>query len=328
MSDNPYSTERDDDLDGVDTIVKNANIFLDGESLILPDPSYLDEFPDEVSSINSSIHRGGDFVTFENAPSNAPRHLKNMGASPQTKSTSRSSVGEKSRTSRETRTSPTPNSPTEAASSSFVPLWIKRAPKWLKVVFLLSVLLLIGAMILVVVGLFLAMSDEDDRNASDNALNDGNGFTVPPILPSQTSAPVPETGVSTTPPGEVSSPTLQPTEAPVASPQTDTNLLVLYVTTGGFQVEPEQFGMIPTGPGNSFLVQLGNWNDANRCDDADYDEVKDLFSYSSVPVYFVVGNREYLGKSADALGMNFPWRFLIVLILYFYRLQRPSQCNG
>lgn len=287
------ANEVDDDNDGVDTIVRNANIFLDGESVILPDTTYVDDdYPDEISSINSSIHPNADLAAFDNDPPGHSRQVRIKGNSPQTKSsTTPSLVEEKSRTSKDTRSVPTSNNQSaEVASSSFMPLWIRQAPWWLKIVFLLSVLLLLGAMILVVVGVFLALKDDD---TTGSALTDGNR-TFPP------SAPTPTTSVP------AFTPTAQPTAPPASQmpSQVNPSLLTFYVTMGEFDGELDQLSEISVGLGNSFLVQLGNWNTnvtENGCVDMDFDEIDALYSSSSVPVYFVVGDKEYRGKLTSVL---------------------------
>jgi hypothetical protein len=298
----PYNrynnSEDDEDPDGVDTIVRNANIFLDGESVILPESTYGDDnFADDVSSINSSIHPNRDVVTFEN---DLPTHqLKIKGISPQTKDTTPSFIEEKSRTSKDTRSVPTSQSqPAEVASASFVPLWVRQAPTWLKVVFLLSVLLLVGAMVLVVVGLVLAMSSNDEDT---NALTGGGNGTFPPSTQT-TLAPAATPTIDETLP-----PTAPPSDFPSTSMPSlmDADLLTIYVTMGEIGDEFEQLSSIPTASGNSFMVHVGNWNTdiiEDGCEDMDYDEVKGIYSSSSVPVYFVVGDNEYGGKSKFALG--------------------------
>ena len=315
MSYNQYPTEGDDDNDGVDTIVRNANIFLDGESVVLPDTTYVDDdYPDEISSINSSIHPNSDLAAMD--PPASARHVTIKGNSPQTKSTTTPSlVEEKSRTSKDTRSVPTSNNQTaEAASTSFVPLWIRQAPGWLKMVFVLSVLLLLGAMILVIVGVFLALKDDD---TTDSALAEGNR-TFPP-------------NDQTTP-----APVLAPTSAPSAPPasqmpsQVNPNLLTFYVTMGEFDGELDDLSGISSGIGNTFMVHLGDWNTnvtENGCEDMDFDGIESLYSNSSVPVYFVVGSKEYSGKSTYELSAL---KVAVLASHYvaccFHRLYGPIRC--
>ncbi|GAX23643.1 hypothetical protein FisN_12Hh216 [Fistulifera solaris] len=309
----PYNrynnSEDDEDADGVDTIVRNANIFLDGESVILPESTYGDDqFADDVSSINSSIHPNRDVVTFENDLPTSSRQLKIKGISPQTKDTTPSFIEEKSRTSKDTRSVPTSQSqPTEVASSSFVPLWVRQAPTWLKIVFLVSVLLLVGAMVLVVVGLVLAMSSNDEDS---NALTGGGNGTFPPSTQT-TLAPVATPTIDETLP-----PTFPPSDFPSTTmpSQMDADRLTIFVTMGELGEELEQLSSIPTASGNSFLVHLGNWNTdilEDGCEDIDFDEIKSVYSGSSVPVYFVVGDSEY-GECSDPASALDEWRTNLV----------------
>lgn len=109
---------------------------------------------------------------------------------------------------------------------------------------------------------------------------------------------------TTTPPEVVAEMEIQPqvetTEASESS--YDPDVVTFFVTGGRFtnnalaQV-PAQLGTMPVRGGTSFLVHLGDWNSpyATRCDEQSYQDVNDLFSNSSIPVYFLPGDNDYNG---------------------------------
>ena len=126
----------------------------------------------------------------------------------------------------------------------------------------------------------------------------------PTVAPaSNTEGPVPGTGE------EPEQDTLQDeqTEAPEhQDPEAvpyDEFVTTFFVTGGRFTNDalaqvPEQLRTLPVRGGTSFMVHLGDWNSpyATQCDSQSYEDVNDLFSNSSIPVYFVPGDNDFNGK--------------------------------
>jgi hypothetical protein len=86
------------------------------------------------------------------------------------------------------------------------------------------------------------------------------------------------------------------------SAQYDPYVTTFFVTGGrftndGMTLLPSQLQSMPVRGGTSFLVHLGDWNSpyATRCDKQSYADVSNLFSNSSVPVYFIPGDNDYNG---------------------------------
>jgi hypothetical protein len=334
-----YPCDDGGNLYGLESLVGRsaAMISLDGESLLLPDNVMGDDdFADEVSSMNSSVYRP-NMRAVTAVPGKDDSDSGGDKDSPSSKETKKTSAV----------------SEQNSFESSRIPLWIRRSPLWLKVIFLTSVTLLIGAVVLIGVGLSLALSDDDE----DTNLADANRIgenTYPPGLPS---APTPAPDVPTVSPvstvieGTASpvQPSISPTGAPVLSPTMrpsvnpsvssvptepiDEEVIQFYVMAGRMQgdvleLAPEGLAKLPKRQGLSFLVQLGDWNSPQTegCTESAYEEVSNLYQQSAIPVYFVVGDNEYNGTLASCCDALFMLRQLSYIrsFLLFDRL-RQSQ---
>ena len=282
-------------------------ISLDGKSLLLPDR---DAYPDEVSSMNSTLYAGGTDLKIvsrippnpqtedEMVPPAVPGMLNEDGSLPKEMASAIASNE--------------PDEPKKGQSRGCLPLWIQRAPTWLKLLLLTSLLLLIAALALVGVGLALSMPDDDNNNNNSQKNDNFGGFpttksTPPPVsIPTPAPAPVetkpktsPETSKKTaaptpSPPVQVTPSTSSPTE-PV-----DLEVTTFYVTAGQYlddalQQAQEGLPLLPTHGGTAFLVHLGDWNLNLDCPEDVYQNVAQFFQASSVPVYFAVGDNEYNG---------------------------------
>jgi hypothetical protein len=111
--------------------------------------------------------------------------------------------------------------------------------------------------------------------------------TSAPIAPGETRTPTPLPSVS---------PTSLPTSAPTPGPVT------FLVTAGRFDDQnlallPDQLQTLPNAP-NTVMFHLGDWNSpfSTQCTEVSYQDNQALYSLSTVPVYFVVGDNEYNGK--------------------------------
>lgn len=91
------------------------------------------------------------------------------------------------------------------------PGWIRRAPTWLKVVFFLSVVLLLGAVALVVVGLFISLHAEES-SSENGSLSQGSENA--PLFP-VTLSPVEAVGSVAVPVAATTAPTVTPTASPL-----------------------------------------------------------------------------------------------------------------
>lgn len=193
-----------------------------------------------------------------------------------------------------------------------LPLWISDAPKWLKIVIILSTALLVGAIVLIGVGAALAVQKDSDSLQSSFS---GPTFTpsnAPITAPTSrgSSAPVAPVPVAEDGNGDVVTP---PTAAPTVT-TLDDNLLTqspaassvsFFVTGGRFTGDslvalPQQLATLPTLDGNAVMFHLGDWNSpfATSCVEQSYQDYVDLYSNSAVPVYFVPGDNEYNGEWA------------------------------
>jgi hypothetical protein len=281
-----------------DPITGSSGISLDGESVVLPDdndyaniemPAGSDIYGDDVSSMNTS-HRGGQETN----------EIKNVGTNPTFDDgvTAHSSPAN----------SEDLPSVEDRESKRCIPLWIRRAPYWLRVVFIGGLALLVAAAVLV--GLGVGLSKQESNNASKN-VQSPISFAAPTSPP--TLAPSPLVPVSQKNPTEV--PTVAPTGIPSREPsavpllQTNTptetqdpEVFTFYVTGGRYSDDeialvPERLENLPKNMGASFLLHLGDWNSPSEgCEEQSYQDANALFSTSSVPVYFVPGDNEYNGK--------------------------------
>jgi len=205
------------------------------------------------------------------------------------------------------------------------PQWVNAAPQWLKVVILFSIALLVGAAVLVTVALVSALNDDGNDGSSNATASEEFSSKSPPVvvtIPTTTAssnpipAPAPsEATPSTSAPtfvgdflGHTDNAGLLPQESdamqitdPAAVPY-DELVTTFFVTAGRFTNDaltqlPEQLRTLPVRGGTSFLVHLGDWNSpyATQCDAQSYQDVNDLYSNSSIPVYFVTGDNEFNG---------------------------------
>ena len=192
---------------------------------------------------------------------------------------------------------------------------LRRAPLWLKVVFLFSVILLLSAIALVAIGFSLGLEESDDNNvlASERGFPEGIFPTTTTAPASQdTPAAAPDTPMPTTPmddrdstPAPVATEpptrlptTLPPTSSRTAPPQAlatappiPDNTMVVYFTAGRYpdyllDQAPDLLGALPGTSSNAFLVHLGDWNfpPDTQCDKNSYKDVTKVFEDSKVPV--------------------------------------------
>jgi hypothetical protein len=282
---------------------------LDGRSLVLP-PVGDDDYGDGVSSMNTS-HRG------------YPDEIKILGISP----TNSASVTDNS--------SPANSEDLEIIqdhkSRRCIPLWIRRAPYWLRIMFVGSFALLVAAAVFVGLGVGLSKDESSDAPQNVRSPTSQNGlateleFWGKPTTDTSTSDPIdwsqsiPETPPSLSPtkaptvvPVVLQTTSLSPTKAPTVaqavsqtnSPTETQNLEVFtfYVTGGRYSYDdralvPERLVNLPKNNGTSFLLHIGDWNSPSAgCTEEMYQEFNTLFSTSSVPVFMVPGDNEYNGK--------------------------------
>lgn len=179
---------------------------------------------------------------------------------------------------------------------SACPRWFRRAPKMLRVVVCGSVILLLGAVVLVVVGLALTLKSKSSVKQSFSP-----GQSDVPPSPVKTVRPT--TAPIVSPISSHSTTTASPTRAQNnlgngGAVNTDLeNLMTIYVTAGRYsddllQQAGSDLGSIPTREGTAFMVHLGDWNSpsSTNCNKDSYKQVSQLFQASSVPVYFVMGD--------------------------------------
>ena len=214
----------------------------------------------------------------------------------------------------------------------WVPHWIAAAPYWLKMVILATTVLLVGALILISVGAALASKHGSTTSSSKDLLATGaptlapNGppsftpdnpswpfpapsisrpptiFTIPTSANGSTNAPSAEEPKVTLQP-TVARLTLHPTSTPVPTIASFDGTVRFYATAGRFTGGalaslPNELASLPQIDGNTFMVDLGDWNSpyATSCVQSSYQSNAALYSRSRVPVYFVMGSSEYNGK--------------------------------
>jgi len=193
-----------------------------------------------------------------------------------------------------------------------VPAWLRRAPRWLKVLLLASLLFVAAAIALVAVTLVLAFAKQNDGGAGADATSSSaqtddqqNSAGVPtdfqPYLPqpsdgAASAAPVPAPDVTDS---SVATTTAAPTGSPTPVP--DPLITKFRLTAGRYPAELREevtlrLSELPKD-GSEFLVNLGDWNSPSTTDCvlSAYEEIATNFSYSPIPVYFVVGDNEYNG---------------------------------
>lgn len=178
-------------------------------------------------------------------------------------------------------------------------------------------------------------SSSENRNNNANA-NDSPTMAPTPDMSSFTLAPVPAptrpiptsspsmapVTESPTNPGETRAPSPEPTPAPTTRAPTPaptpaptifttpfptrapTPLPVTFLITAGrftlnnLEQLPDRLKSLPTLDGNTVMFHLGDWNSpfATACNEASYRQNQNMYSQSTVPVYFVPGDNEYNGK--------------------------------
>ena len=296
---------------------ENSDLVLDGRSLLLPD-----NIDDEVSSINSSLYHGRPAPPVPEIKPTTTTEASNDDTPPK-------------------------KQPEEPVQRSCLPLWLARAPQWLKLVLVASVALLVGAIVLVAVGLSLALTGDNETSRSSElqgalqSINPNHVYPTTPVDPAPVK-PVDETPVEpepvdpepvedttttstvdsveaepeeTVPEPTPEEPVVVDTSAPTPSPSAvasnapsfayNPDRVQFYVTGGRYSgtdlVEAQaQLPLLPTWNGDALLLHLGDWNSPaeTNCSPESYQQVSDLFSASSVPVYFVPGDNE-LNDCAD-----------------------------
>lgn len=204
-----------------------------------------------------------------------------------------------------------------------LPLWITDAPKWLKIVIVLSTALLVGAIVLIGVGAALAV--QTNRTESLSSASTPPAPTPTEVVsnpPVSWNPPDPVPTMSTSESAATLSPTIgmdeqddntapvsTPTLPPVTTPEQSSPSMVPSITsvsffaTGGrftgdaLAALPQQLQTLPLFDENAVLFHLGDWNSpfATSCVEQSYQDNVNLFSNSSVPVYFVPGDNEYNG---------------------------------
>lgn len=283
---------------------------------------------DEVSSINSSIH----YSSFRIVGTNP--ELQEQQSS-ETKETANGSASQHS------------------SEHSRLPSWITGAPFWIKVVFLVSITLLLSSMILIGLGLALAMGGDNQASSSSVATDQSQegvvNTTLPPvwatfhprsptIAPSSTS--IPQRATATPTPLPTAPPSSAPTEQRTASPTTtiDPDIITFYLTGGRvpsnmLAATAQNLAMIRPRLGMSFMVHLGDWNSPSQslCSEQSFQQIVELYNQSSVPVYFVMGDNEYNGKfpyqAAFAVKIRGKIRVSLISSLHslFFRLPERNR---
>jgi hypothetical protein len=238
---------------------------------------------------------------------------------------------------------PISRAPVKPGKGKCFPVWIRRAPRWLRVAFIVSIFTMLGAIVLVGVSFSV---DNKSNNSESNAMGSSTmddvslpptpmprtivefiNPTMSPQLPLLTEIPTgkmeslaPTAGFTSL---VVSSqiPSLRPFPFSTLVPSfgqandqssnptvlVDEDITTFYATTGRFSDEfvPQLPGLLsglPRWGGNAVMFHLGDWNSptSQLCSENIYANVSSLFSTSSVPVYFVVGDNEFNGKLAFA----------------------------
>ena len=203
-----------------------------------------------------------------------------------------------------------------------LPLWIATAPLWLKLVIICSTALLLGAIVLIGVGASLAKDKSGASNAQVPTLPETTAPVSVPTSPTATTSSAPpassqQTNAPTQPPSTISvanaptTGTILPQNTGTPTSSTVGPTVVNFFAMGGrFDEEElplltENLQSLPNMDGNTILFHLGDWNSpyATSCVETSYSDNVDVYSQSSVPVYFVPGDNEFNGKSSRDDGM-------------------------
>lgn len=304
-------------------LMGGSGVSLDGRSLVVPNDR---EFPDDISSINTAQY-------------GYPNDLKITGAVTQDTDLENNEVpmdeqmedvikNMKKETAYEYHSARPPKldektmNTAESYEPGCLPMWITDAPKWLKIVIVLSTAMLVGAIVLIGVGAALAVQKNDGVQtetatagvpAPTRAPVDAPVTTRPGTTPIGDDEPLAEFPTSGSDGGvfsptsapnaapTVPNPAAPPTVAPTAGPTLST--VTFYATGGRFTGDgltalPDELASLPQLDGNVVMFHLGDWNSpyATSCSEESYQANVNLYSKSSVPVYFVPGDNEYNGE--------------------------------
>lgn len=323
-------------------LMGGSGVSLDGRSLVVPMDR--DREFDEVSSINTGhythemriVADAGPDVEYANHQNDNDDHdyegpIGAGGMSPGTddgmlKNGTNSNSFEYHTARPSKRDAKTMDS--DSYEGGCLPLWITDAPRWLKIVIVLSTALLVGAIVLIGVGASLAVQKNNGGTEAVQKTNPSGPNQQPVASPTGDSTSgnfptaSPPTGNAPTTPGgtddgddSAAAPVASPTE-PASTPQQPTTTappptasptassVSFYVTGGRFTGDaladlPQQLNSLPYMDDNTVMFHLGDWNSpfATSCVEESYQTNVDLFSNSTVPVYFVPGDNEYNGKS-------------------------------
>lgn len=183
---------------------------------------------------------------------------------------------------------------------SCLPQWLVDAPFWLKLVIVTSTALLLGAMVLIGVAASLEVQSREDAAQNNAAVSPpspttpGNSF---PTQPNMAPTSIPLTADPTAAPIE---------EMPPWQPYNTSTSVQFFVAGGRFAGEdlaklPEELSKLPNIDGNTVFFHLGDWNSPSltRCEEFAYSDIANLFMNCSLPVYFIVGDNEFNGRSNE-----------------------------
>lgn len=205
---------------GVESLVGETAIELDGASLILPESVVEQDFTDDLSSINSSTCRQNARPVRGGASQDIEVGLRNNKRQGTTKTLQE-----------QTCTLPSEIPPTRTGG---LPLWITRAPLCAKVIALSSTAALVGSVVLVAVAVtFAYVSLEEQQSAVNNGASASEAYpqshTFPPyasapwtktLFPTPTPVKLPSNGTENTTSPVLKSPSPVPMVAPVGTPPT------------------------------------------------------------------------------------------------------------
>ena len=306
------SSQLHESVSGLRSLIGGSGISLDGQSVQIPGDA--SDCGDDVSSMHSSVYRHDSRRSGGESSHTDLRILSRFSEAEAEKCEEggkETLVIVATTKSNESTQGTSPMTIKSSGSShkrfACVPVWLQRAPGWLKCFVGTSLVLLVGAIVLVAVGLSLAITSDDGSGNSKSETT----ATETGSLPDTTMETLAPTLAPTLSPTATPAPVWPPTFSPTAQPSTaaptqpiDLEEIRFYLTAGqyrGVDLEeaPNRLKELPTRLGTSFLVHMGDWNNPaqTNCDEASYEAIADLYRSSSVPVYFVVGDSEYTGKS-------------------------------